>query len=100
MLTIGANDLCAELGIAGQFSDTRLREHIAKVADACKRHRKLLMLGGISDLTIVKDLLPLGIAPLFLTGTDTDMLYYAAEQRSLRISEWHQQNLSRVGRKL
>ncbi len=100
MLAIGANDLCAELGIAGQFSDTRLREHIAKVADACKRHRKLLMLGGISDLTIVKDLLPLGIAPLFLTGTDTDMLYYTAEQRSRRISEWHQQNLSRVGRKL
>lgn len=92
MLAIGANDLCAELDIAGQFSDTRLREHIAKVAEACKRHRKLFMLGGISDLTLVKDLLPLGIAPLFLTGTDTDMLYSVAEQRSRRISEWHQQN--------
>ena len=92
MLSIGANDLCAELGIAGQFSDARLRKQIVKVADACKRHSKLFMLGGISDLDIVKDLLPLGIAPLFLTGTDTDMLYSAAEQRSHRISEWHRQN--------
>jgi 2-keto-3-deoxy-L-rhamnonate aldolase RhmA len=92
MLSIGANDLCAELGIAGQFSDAGLRKHIAKVAEACKRHSKLFMLGGISDLDIVKDLLPLGIAPLFLTGTDTDMLYSAAEQRSRRISEWHRHN--------
>jgi 2-keto-3-deoxy-L-rhamnonate aldolase RhmA len=92
MLSIGANDLCAELGIAGQFSDARLRKQIVKVAEACKRHSKLFMLGGISDLDIIKDLLPLGIAPLFLTGTDTDMLYSAAEQRSRRISEWHRQN--------
>jgi 2-keto-3-deoxy-L-rhamnonate aldolase RhmA len=92
LLSIGANDLCAELGIPGQYSDPRLRVQVAKVAEACKRHGKLLMVGGISDLDIVKDLLPLGIAPLFFTGTDTEMLYSAAEQRSRRISEWHQQN--------
>ena len=91
MLSIGANDLCAELGIAGQFSDPSLRKHIARVAEACKHHSKLCMLGGISNLDIVKDLMPLGIAPLFLTGTDTDMLYSAAEQRSRRITEWHRQ---------
>jgi 2-keto-3-deoxy-L-rhamnonate aldolase RhmA len=92
MLSIGANDLCAELGIAGQFADARLREQVARVAEACKRHSKPFMLGGISDLAIVKDLLPLGVAPLFLTGTDTDMLYSAAEQRSRRLSEWHLQH--------
>ena len=92
ILSIGANDLCAELGIPGQFADPRLRTHIAKVAQACNHHGKLLMVGGISDLDIIKDLMPLGIAPLFFTGTDTDMLYSAAEQRSRRMSEWHRQN--------
>lgn len=92
ILSIGANDLCAELGIPGQFADPRLRAHIAKVAQACNHHGKLLMVGGISDLEIIKGLMPLGIAPLFFTGTDTDMLYSAAEQRSHRMSEWHRQN--------
>jgi 2-keto-3-deoxy-L-rhamnonate aldolase RhmA len=92
MLSIGANDLSAELGIAGQFADSRFQKHVATVAEACNRHDKLLMLGGIGDLDIVKTLLPLGIAPLFFTGTDTEMLYTAAEQRSRRFSEWFGQN--------
>jgi len=92
MLSIGANDLCAELGIAGQFADPRFQTHVTTVAEACNRHGKLLMLGGIGDLDIVKALLPLGIAPLFFTGTDTEMLYTGAEQRSHRLSEWFGQN--------
>src|SRR5258708_19619763 len=52
MLSIGANDLCAELGIAGQFSDARLRKQIVKVAHACKRHRKLFLTRAITHLPI------------------------------------------------
>ncbi len=89
VLSIGANDLCAELGIPGRFEDVRLRECVTAVAEACKRHDKLFMLGGISDLAILKSLRPLGIAPLYQTGTDTDMLFFAAEQRSKRLLEWH-----------
>jgi 2-keto-3-deoxy-L-rhamnonate aldolase RhmA len=92
MLSIGANDLCAELGIAGQFADSHFQAHVATVAEACNRRGKLLMLGGIGDLDIVKSLLPLGIAPLFFTGTDTEMLYTAAEQHSRRLSEWFGQH--------
>ncbi len=89
MLSIGANDLCAELGIPGRFDHERLRACVTSVAAACKRHDKLFMLGGISDLAIVKSLLPIGIAPLYQTGTDTDMLFSAAEQRTKRLLEWH-----------
>lgn len=92
MLSVGANDLCAELGIPGKFADPKLRECIATVADACKKHDKLFMLGGLGDLAIVKELLPLGIAPLYQTGTDTDMLFSAADQRKLRLMEWHNAN--------
>ena len=92
MLSVGANDLCAELGIPGQFGANELRECIKKVADACKTHGKLFMLGGIGDLAIFKSLLPLGIAPLYQTGTDTDMMFSASEQRSKRLLDWHASN--------
>jgi 2-keto-3-deoxy-L-rhamnonate aldolase RhmA len=91
MLAIGANDLCAELGILGGFADPRLKDCVAKAAAACKRHGKLLMVGGISDLAIMGELMPLGVAPLMLTGMDTDMIFTAAEQRANRFAAWHQQ---------
>jgi 2-keto-3-deoxy-L-rhamnonate aldolase RhmA len=89
ILSIGANDLSAELGAAGKFDDPRMREAVATAASACNRHGKLLMLGGIGDLSLVADLVPLGIAPLQLTGTDTDMLFSAAEARARRFVDWH-----------
>jgi 2-keto-3-deoxy-L-rhamnonate aldolase RhmA len=89
MLGLGANDLCAELGIPGKFADIRVRNCIATAAEACNSHGKLLMLGGIGDLEIVKSLLPLGIAPLYMTGTDTDILFSGGEQRSRRLADWH-----------
>jgi 2-keto-3-deoxy-L-rhamnonate aldolase RhmA len=78
MLAIGANDLTAELGVPGEYGDPRVREAVATAAEACRRHGKLLMLGGIGDQALVADLVPLGVCPLVLTGTDTALLYQAA----------------------
>ncbi|MDH7799003.1 MULTISPECIES: aldolase/citrate lyase family protein [unclassified Beijerinckia] len=89
MLVIGANDLTAELGCPGQFGDPRVRDAIAVAAKACRRHDKLLMLGGISDLSLVATLMPLGIAPMQLTGTDTEILFGAIEARARKFTEWH-----------
>ncbi len=89
ILAIGANDFTAEIGAAGNYAHPAVREAVATVAAACQRHGKLLMLGGIGDLAVVKELMPLGIAPLFMTGTDTDMLFSAAEARSKKFLDWH-----------
>ncbi|WP_168197237.1 HpcH/HpaI aldolase family protein [Kribbella sp. ALI-6-A] len=88
LLAIGANDLSAELGIPGRFDHPRMYDAVATVAEACRRHGKLLMLGGISDVTILDTLMPLGICPLQLTGTDSDILYSGAQSRVERISTW------------
>ncbi|MDX8032633.1 aldolase/citrate lyase family protein [Lentzea sp. BCCO 10_0856] len=80
MLGIGANDLTAELGSPGDH--TRIRSHVAEVAQACREHGKLLQLGGVGDLQLLKSLLPLGVCPLFMTGTDTDLLYAGASARA------------------
>jgi hypothetical protein len=42
------------------------------------------MVGGIPDQALLRDLDPLGVCPLRLTGTDTDMLYAGAAARAER----------------
>ena len=89
ILAIGANDLSAELGIAGDYANPSMRDAVAVVGAACKRHGKLMMLGGVGDLELMRQWMPLGIAPLFMTGTDTDMLYGAAEARTRKFLDWY-----------
>ena len=79
MIAIGASDLTAELGVPGQYDDLRVRHAVETVANACARHDKLLVIGGISDQAVYDDLVPLGVCPLVITGTDSALLYQGAE---------------------
>jgi 2-keto-3-deoxy-L-rhamnonate aldolase RhmA len=79
ILGIGANDFTAELGVPGQYGDQRVREAVATVADAARRHGKLMTIGGIGDRSVFDSLLPLGVCPLRMTGPDTALLYQAAQ---------------------
>lgn len=87
MIAIGANDLTAELGIPGAYEDSRLYDAVATVATACSQHGKLLMVGGISDHALLERFDHLGVCPLRLTGTDTDMLFTAAAGRAGTFAE-------------
>ncbi|HEY4456924.1 MAG TPA: aldolase/citrate lyase family protein [Pseudonocardiaceae bacterium] len=78
MIAIGANDFTAELGVPGRYDDPRLADAVATVAKACRQHDKLLMLGGVADDTVYRSLVPLGVCPLVMTGTDSALLYRAA----------------------
>ena len=78
MLGFGANDFTAELGVPGEYGDPRVTEAIAALGAAGARHGKPLMVGGIPDQALLRDLDSLGVCPLRLTGTDTDMLYAGA----------------------
>src|SRR5882757_5899447 len=89
MLAIGANDLSAELGTPGDFRNPRLRECVAKVATACAENGKLCVLGGISDLSLVREYLLMGVAPLIISGNDIEMLASAARFRSDALKAWH-----------
>jgi 2-keto-3-deoxy-L-rhamnonate aldolase RhmA len=81
MLAIGANDLAAELGVPGRFDHPYIREAVEVAGAACRRHGKLLMLGGISDKGILSTLRPLGVCALSLSGMDTDLLFSGAAAR-------------------
>lgn len=88
MLAIGANDLTAELGVPGQYDHPLVREAVATAASACRRHGKLLMLGGVADLGTLGVLTGLGACPLYLTGTDSDLLYAGSMVRAREFGAW------------
>ena len=81
MLAIGANDLTAELGAPGACEHPVLRDAVTSVAEACRRHGKLLMVGGVGDRSVMESLSALGACPLLLTGMDHDLLYSSARSR-------------------
>ena len=85
LLAFGANDFTAELGVPGQYGDPRVSAAVAALAGACQRHGKQLMVGGIADPARLRELDSLGVCPLRLTGTDTDMLYAGAAARAERL---------------
>jgi 2-keto-3-deoxy-L-rhamnonate aldolase RhmA len=84
VLAFGANDFTAELGVPGQYTDPRVTEAISALSAAAKQHGKLLMVGGIADPALLRDFGALGVCPLRLTGTDTDMLYAGAAAHAER----------------
>jgi 2-keto-3-deoxy-L-rhamnonate aldolase RhmA len=93
MLAIGANDLSAELGIPGDFQNPRLRDCVAQVAAACAKYGKLCVMGGISDLGLVREYLSLGVAPLIISGSDIEMLWSAAKLRNDALKKWHSETV-------
>ncbi|MFJ4787420.1 HpcH/HpaI aldolase/citrate lyase family protein [Streptomyces sp. NPDC088794] len=78
MLALGANDFTAELGVPGQYGDPRVCDAVETLADACRKHGKLMVLGGIGDPALLDTLVPLGVSPLRITGTDSALLFEAA----------------------
>lgn len=88
MVAVGANDLTAELGVPGQYDHPGLRDAVAAVGRACRRHGKPLMLGGVGDPALFASFAPLGVAPLHITGMDTDLLYAAAAARVASLTDF------------
>ncbi len=49
VLHVGCNDLAADLGIPGAYTDPRMTEAIASVVEACRRRGRFAGLGGDRD---------------------------------------------------
>ena len=80
MVSIGTNDLSAELGVPGDYRHPRVREaHLHAIA-CCKRAGKCVAIGGIGDVAYVAELVALGAAPLLFSGIDGELLRGAAQQ--------------------
>jgi 2-keto-3-deoxy-L-rhamnonate aldolase RhmA len=81
VLLIGTSDLSSELGIAGQMGHPKLIDAYATVGAACKKHGKVLGMGGVYDEENASRYVDMG-ALFVLTGSDHNYMLIGANARS------------------
>jgi 4-hydroxy-2-oxoheptanedioate aldolase len=81
VLLIGTNDLCAEMGIHGQFGDERVVDAYKKVIAAARKHGKFPGMGGVYDETLTQRYIEMG-SRFVLAGQDASFIAAAAAQRT------------------
>lgn len=80
-LLIGSNDLCAEMGIPGQFTDPRLEDAYRKVIAACRKHGIHPGMGGIYEPKLLEQYIGMGMR-FVLAGGDLGFLMAGARERA------------------
>ncbi len=81
VLLIGTNDLCAEMGIHGDFANERVAEAYKEMIAACERHGKYPGMAGIYNEAIMPRYIEMG-ARFILAGQDAAFLSAGAAQRT------------------
>lgn len=80
VLFIGTSDLTAELGISGQMGHPKVIEAYRAVGEACRKHGKILGMGGVYDEENASRYVGMG-ARFLLTGSDHSYMVTGADQR-------------------
>ena len=81
VLLIGTSDLSSELGIAGQMGHPKVVDAYATVGAACRKHGKVLGMGGVYDEENASRYVGMG-ARFVLTGSDHSYIVMGANARS------------------
>jgi 4-hydroxy-2-oxoheptanedioate aldolase len=81
VLLIGTNDLCAEMGIPGDFGHDRVAEAYRAMIAACKQHNKFPGMAGIYNEQIMPRYIDMG-ARFILAGQDAQFMLAGAAQRT------------------
>jgi 4-hydroxy-2-oxoheptanedioate aldolase len=81
VLLIGTNDLCAEMGIHGDFGNDKVAEAYRAMIVACKQHNKFPGMAGIYNEAIMPRYVELG-ARFILAGQDGAFISAGAAQRT------------------
>lgn len=81
VLLIGSNDLCAEMGIPGDFGNDRLADAYAKMIAACAKSNKFPGMAGIYNEAIMPRYIDMG-ARFILSGQDASFMMSGAQSRT------------------
>jgi len=81
VLLIGTNDLCAEMGIHGDFGHERVAQAYAAMIAACRNQGKFPGMAGIYNETIMPRYIEMG-ARFILSGQDAAFLMAGAAART------------------
>lgn len=85
MVLVGANDLLADMGIAGEFDDPRLLAAYERILVACKNAGKFMGIGGLQSRPDIVVKLVMAGANYVSGGTDLAFLLGAATGKSEEI---------------
>src|ERR1700733_7022740 len=88
VLLIGTNDLCAEMGIHGDFGNDRVAEAYRAMIAACKQHGKFPGMAGVYNEQIMPRYIELG-ARFILAGQDAQFMNAGAAQRTGFLHKLH-----------
>jgi 2-keto-3-deoxy-L-rhamnonate aldolase RhmA len=80
-ILIGTNDLCAEMGIPGQFADPRIEDAYRKVIAACRKHHIHPGMGGVYEPRLMEKYIGYGMR-FILSGGDLSFLMAGARERA------------------
>jgi 4-hydroxy-2-oxoheptanedioate aldolase len=86
VLLIGTNDLCMEMGIAGQLGHAEVARAYERVIAACRRHGKHPGMGGVYVEDLLTKYIGLGMR-MILAGNDLGMMMAGAMQRAKFLRE-------------
>ncbi|MGE5268497.1 MAG: HpcH/HpaI aldolase family protein [Thiohalocapsa sp.] len=81
VLLMGTNDLCAEMGIHGQFGHDRVVEAYRSLIAACSKHGKFAGMGGVYTDDLMPRYIEMGTR-FVLAGQDAQFMMAAATQRT------------------
>jgi 2-keto-3-deoxy-L-rhamnonate aldolase RhmA len=81
VLLVGTNDLCAEMGIHGNFADPRVEDAYRTVIAACRKHGKHPGMGGVYEPRLMEKYVGMGMR-FILSGNDLSFLMAGARART------------------
>ena len=81
VVLIGTNDLCAEMGIPGQYADPRIVDAYAKVIAACRKHKVHPGMGGVYDPPLMEKYIGMGMR-FILSGSDLSFILAGGRERT------------------
>jgi 2-keto-3-deoxy-L-rhamnonate aldolase RhmA len=88
VLLIGTNDLCAEMGVHGDFGNEKVTEAYKAMIGACKKHNKFPGMAGVYNEELMARYIGLG-ARFILSGNDANLLAAAATSRAGALRKMH-----------
>jgi 4-hydroxy-2-oxoheptanedioate aldolase len=88
VLLIGSNDLCAEMGIPGDFGSDRLADAYGKMIAACQKADKFPGMAGIYNEAIMPRYVAMG-ARFILSGQDGSFMMAGAQARTAFMRKVH-----------
>src|SRR5438105_1466636 len=81
VMLIGTNDLCAEMGIHGDFGNERVADAYRTMIAAARKHGKFPGMAGVYNETIMPRYIEMG-ARFILSGQDAAFMAAGAAQRT------------------